>query len=351
LRAKVDVLVVGDFPPRTFTGISMVNALVKGMLEAKGKIVVAIDESAWRLKGLGRIFHYFSRYVDVARPLVSCRVEILYTNIPLSRFGLLRLILLCFFARIISWKTTFYGHIHRGDIRSFFTSSHVNRFLLKLSLSFFNRIIVLSKQFADEVKAINSNQVFILPNTSLLEGYGKGRQYQYNRSFLCVSNIIRSKGIGELVEAFSSPELTDFKLAIVGNIYENDFYRELVDVATPNVEFHLSKSREVVAEMMSAYGCLVLPSWNEGQPLVILEAMSLGIPVIATRVGDIPDMLGEDYAFLFNPREPNMLLKTILNFDEVPGKDEIGKVLLNRYMANYSQDVFKRNIYELFKVR
>ncbi|HPI70596.1 MAG TPA: glycosyltransferase, partial [Tenuifilaceae bacterium] len=88
-----------------------------------------------------------------------------------------------------------------------------------------------------------------------------------------------------------------------------------------------------------------------GQPLVILEAMSLGIPVIATRVGDIPDMLGEDYAFLFNPREPNMLLKTILNFDEVPGKDEIGKVLLNRYMANYSQDVFKRNIYELFKVR
>ncbi len=123
-----------------------------------------------------------------------------------------------------------------------------------------------------------------MPNTSLLEVYGKGRQYQYNRSFLCVSNIIRSKGIGELVEAFLSPELTDFKLAIVGNIYENDFYRELVDVATPNVEFHLSKSREVVAEMMSAYGCLVLPSWNEGQPLVILEAMSLGIPVIATRI-------------------------------------------------------------------
>ena len=77
------MLVVGDFPPRTFTGISMVNALVKGMLEAKGKIVVAIDESAWRLKGLGRIFHYFSRYVDVARPLVSCRVEILNTNIHL----------------------------------------------------------------------------------------------------------------------------------------------------------------------------------------------------------------------------------------------------------------------------
>lgn len=344
------MLIVGDFPPTTFTGISMVNSMVKEILEGKGQNVIAVDESAWKLKGLSRIFHYFSGYISVARPLVGSRVEILYTNIPLSRLGLLRLIMLCILCRLLSWKTLFYGHVHRGDIRSFYASSRINRVLLKASFVFFSKLIVLSPRYVDEVKAVTDKPIVILPNTSLLEGYGNGRQYQYSKSYLCISNIIRSKGVGELVEVFSRPELADFRLAIVGNVYENDFYRELVAKASPNIEFHISKSRDDVVGMLAECGCLVVPSWNEGQPLVVLEAMSMGIPVIATRVGDIPDMVGTDYEFLVNPREPDMLLKTIVNFDKIPEKDEIGMTLLNRYRAKYSQDVFKSNICDLFYV-
>ena len=49
---------------------------------------------------------------------------------------------------------------------------------------------------------------------------------------------------------------------------------------------------------MSSYDCLILPSFNEGLPLVLIECLSIGIPFITTKVGAIEDLLIKNYPYV-----------------------------------------------------
>jgi glycosyltransferase involved in cell wall biosynthesis len=79
----------------------------------------------------------------------------------------------------------------------------------------------------------------------------------------------------------------------------------------------------------------VLPSKSgEGLPLVALEAMACGLPVIATEVGGIREILIEDFSKLIPPNEPEMMAKAILDFAEMdmaPRRLELRAVVEGKY--------------------
>jgi len=58
---------------------------------------------------------------------------------------------------------------------------------------------------------------------------------------------------------------------------------------------------------MNACNLLCLPSHNEGCPNVVLEAMACGTPIVATRVGEIPNLLHGDQGILVRPEEIDSL--------------------------------------------
>lgn len=74
---------------------------------------------------------------------------------------------------------------------------------------------------------------------------------------------------------------------------------------TPRVYFH--GRIPSAAELLPAFSVLVLSSRTEGTPMVILEAMAACIPIVATKVGGIPEMLGDDQAFIVEPENPAAL--------------------------------------------
>ena len=79
----------------------------------------------------------------------------------------------------------------------------------------------------------------------------------------------------------------------------------------------------------------VLPSKSgEGLPLVALEAMACGLPVIATNVGGISEILMEDYGKLVPPNQPELLAKAVLEFSNIDlssRKKEIRAIMEGKY--------------------
>lgn len=109
-----------------------------------------------------------------------------------------------------------------------------------------------------------------------------------------VGHVIKSKGVYELAEACSGlPEPPE--LLMVGP-YEPEIRKDLELIASSRnngnwITFTGSVSHSEVLEYMIHAPVLVLPSYTEGFPMVVIEAMAMGCAVIATDVGGIPEAL------------------------------------------------------------
>ncbi len=66
-----------------------------------------------------------------------------------------------------------------------------------------------------------------------------------------------------------------------------------------------------MAELLAAAAVFVLPSRWEGQPLILQEALRAGAAIVATRVGGIPDLVGDDAAVLVRPGDAQALAAAV----------------------------------------
>jgi glycosyltransferase involved in cell wall biosynthesis len=124
--------------------------------------------------------------------------------------------------------------------------------------------------------------------------------YRDRKGILYVGRLHRVKGIPYLVQAMQGLEE---KLWIVGRGPEQDYLSRISGGI--NVEFLGELPQEELFRYMRRARCLVLPSLSEALPNVILEAMSAGLPVIATRVGGVPGVaIHGRTGFLVEPRNP-----------------------------------------------
>lgn len=340
----------GEFPPNTHNGISVSNKMIFDILQDQFRDIAVVEENAWNKKFVGKIIHFIKNYFRVSAYLLKNKNGILYFNLPLSTAGLFRLLIFLPVARMIKTKNMrFLAHLHRGDLRVFYKKKRIHKIFLNLIFSFVNEVIVLSKLFIEDVEIINKNlTIRVLHNTSEIEGNGIIKK-EYLGHFVCLSNYIESKGIKELVECFKSDDLKNLTLSIYGNIYDKSFFNKLESSKTENITLNEGINRKDLLNVLSNFDALILPSTNEGQPIVILEAISIGMPVIANYTGDIPNMLGRDYKFLAIPQNKDSLLSKIKQFDQYEIKDEISDYLYSRYKENYSNRIYEGSVREIFK--
>jgi glycosyltransferase involved in cell wall biosynthesis len=112
-----------------------------------------------------------------------------------------------------------------------------------------------------------------------------------------VANLYPVKGHVHLIRAFAAflRDFPDARLVIVGRGRERESLVALVrGLCIPDGRVFLTGFRSDVENIMKALDIFVLPSLSEGLPVALLEAMSAGVPIIATRVGGVPEVLGEN---------------------------------------------------------
>ena len=84
---------------------------------------------------------------------------------------------------------------------------------------------------------------------------------------------------------------------------------------------------EEIAGLMAAADVLCLPSYSEGMPNVVLEAGACGLPVVATGVGGIPEVVKDgETGYLVPPRQPERLAEAVIKLALDPGlRGEMGR--------------------------
>lgn len=163
---------------------------------------------------------------------------------------------------------------------------------------------------------------------------------------LFVGHIVRDKGVFELVRVCSQNLLVK-ELLLIGQ-YEATIKEELVKLASLRsngiwIKFAGKLSKEQVLEQMFRSPILALPSYTEGFPFVVLEAMAMGCAVIATDVGAIPEMLAIDSqspcGICVPVRDVKNLRDTIADLVNDALKTEVfGKNGIERVSNNYTSE-------------
>jgi len=148
---------------------------------------------------------------------------------------------------------------------------------------------------------------------------------------LFVGRLDGKKGIGELLDAFASlaRRRPNLRLAYVGDGSGGEHLRTKAKHLSLQDRVLLlgACSSQTVAQWLAAANVLALPSYTEGYPNVVIEALSCGRPVIATNVGGIPELVHEKSGILIAPRDARALAKAIesamgRNWDERSISDE-----------------------------
>ncbi len=123
------------------------------------------------------------------------------------------------------------------------------------------------------------------------------------------------KGLRELVEAAASlhPDRPNLQVYMVGEGPDRPLVESAIAAnnAGAYVQLRPSCSFDGVAMWMVAANIVTLPSYMEGLPNVVLEALACGRPVVATRVGGIPEIMSDECGRLVPSRDSNTLAEAL----------------------------------------
>jgi glycosyltransferase involved in cell wall biosynthesis len=133
--------------------------------------------------------------------------------------------------------------------------------------------------------------------------------------------VIKTKGIEELLSAWEKVYKGngDWRLRIVGPAKEEYLDYLKSHYSFEGVIYEGEKSHKEAMDLLNSSEIFILPSYTEGFPNAVLEAMALSKPIIATQVGAIPDMLADNCGILIDLKEPEEIfiaLKSLIANDK-----------------------------------
>lgn len=300
-------------PQNTKGGIGSVLQLYTSSIE-NIEILYTYPEA----KAVSRIFYFLKSIFKLVYKLSTDReISIVHIHTA-SRGSFYRKSIVLILSNLFAKKTIL--HIHGGGFKQFYVSSYVNRFWVSTILQLADINICLSQEWFTYFKEQCRHKNFaVLPNPILMPLYQEPNKWHNKIVILYLGTVVQTKGIFDLVEFFSTyrPFLESKIDLHVGGEGDLNRLQFMVDKYKMNnhIKIHGWINREEKENLFCKADLYILPSYAEGLPMSILEAMAHGKPIIATNVGGIPSIVKKGKnGWLFEPGSFNELT-TI--FDEL----------------------------------
>lgn len=333
---KTKVALLG--PQQILGGVAAFNRAVLAMLgdDARfevfcvdmGRANVGIEHSKLNLPNIVALAAHVWRFLQV---VVSCRPNVVH--VPVTSFwSFHKAALFIWIAKAVQRKVI--AHLHGGKFDHYFKHTHsFNRKFIRWCMQHTDRFLVLSSywyRFAVQELQLPPERVTILPNTvepAFLQALAKQEEHHLGncaskhlkqRFVLFIGRIGEQKGIFTLLSALAcvkhriEPKI-HVKLVLVGTEErQGELVRAQQCIAALNlediVEFVGIAVGQTKARLFRETDIFVLPSYVENLPVSLLEAMAAGLPIIASSVGGIPDVIRDGVnGFLVPPGDVEAL--------------------------------------------
>src|SRR5262249_17528408 len=142
--------------------------------------------------------------------------------------------------------------------------------------------------------------------------FGVERAAEPSRTVVCVGVVCHRKNQVKFIEALDPLAQNEkFKILFLGRADKEDPYSgQFLDVLAkrPWCEHAGIASREMLRQHLKTATMLALPSLEDNCPMVVLEAMAAGVPVLAANVGGVPDLVADGKTgILCNPQDADSM--------------------------------------------
>lgn len=247
-------------------------------------------------------------------------------------------------------------HSHASQFKVFYAESNEKqRDIILTTLRTIDVLIALSESWKDwfiEI-GVDPKKITILHNiTAYPQIQNSTRRCKYPLRLLFLGEIGERKGVFDIIRALSNhrEELrgkVEFKIG--GNKHEDELLSAIKNGGLEEmVIFDGFVSGQKKIDLLNWADIYILPSFNEGLPISILEAMSYRMPIISTPVGGIPEVVNNTNGVIVTPGNNEEIYVAIKHFVddiediELKGKDSFIKVrtYLPDYVLNHLKEIY-----------
>lgn len=237
----------------------------------------------------------------------------------------------------------------------------VNNFFID-SLKSMDHIIALSETDLKSLiyLGLPKSKITVIPNGIDHQKFARRKRFVERNEkikILCVARFEKNKNYESLVYALSKlkNDGLNFGAYFIGAISDNEYFEKIVGLIKKKrlekfIKIGVSVDDPALIDCYLSCDLFVLPSSMETFPLVILEAMYAGLPIVATYVGGIPDIVKNGVnGFLVPPNDPQQLYERCLQLlkdDKL--RNELGTI--NKKTAkNYTWSKIASSTYNLYQ--
>jgi glycosyltransferase involved in cell wall biosynthesis len=314
-------------------------------------VIPRTNESTGRLKFIN-LKNYLLFILRTYRQIKRENIKVLHIHTSVGRSILKDSIPALLFKWILGTKNIL--HLHVGEVSQVEIKGVLNKIYEWVLSKAYNTVLVLSPQLKVFFESIFKDRVHIISNFYNSNSLG-GEIKEINKiiKITFVGSISQSKGILDLFEALSDMKDKNWQLSIAGEFINNDFKNivmesQVYNSIKDNVKFLGYAFEDYKVSLLKNNDILVLPSYGEGMPISLLEAISYGNAIVTTNVG----ANHTHFASICNLLEPGdikglkMELSNLINDKELLKKR---KKQAQELSQRYTFDSFKKQITPIYK--
>lgn len=222
------------------------------------------------------------------------------------------------------WRVPVVLHVHGSSFDEFVaTESRLSRRVQSLVYRAADEVVVLSAYWRETLaEYVDEDDIRVIPNAVDPDAYDPAFDVDPPH-VVFVSDLISRKGVADLLTALDSLRPTgeqgSFRVTIAGKGPLADRVERAADTHS-GVEYLGYVSERGKRELLDEGSIFVLPSYAEGLPIAILEAMAGGNAILSTTVGSIPEVVDERSGALVPPGEPDELERELRRLVEAPAE-------------------------------